>query len=63
MKRIMVDQEKCLGCQTCVMLAPKTFSIGKRGKAQVVSQLKVDSKEVKGAITNCPVGAISLQQI
>lgn len=62
MKKIVVDQKKCIGCGTCALLAPKTFKLDKNGKVEVISQTASPKKKVNEAIANCPVEAISSQE-
>lgn len=62
MKKIVIDQKKCIGCGTCALLAPKTFKIDKNGKAEVISQTASPGKKVNEAIASCPVEAISYQE-
>ena len=62
MKKIMIDQKKCIGCGLCTAIAPKTFKLGKNGKAEITSQ-KVDSEKIiKDAIEACPVKAIGFEK-
>jgi len=61
MKKIVVDINKCIGCGTCVFIAPDAFKLGKDGKSEVVKNAKAESEEVKEAIEGCPVNAISLK--
>jgi|GEM_PF-81409 len=57
--KVQVDKTKCIGCGTCVALAPKTFKLGDDGKSEVFAQ-DVDSEEtLEQAIQSCPVQAIS----
>lgn len=62
MKIPVVNQKKCIGCGTCVALAPKTFVMGKNGKAQVVGNPKDTPKTIREAVLNCPVQAISMPE-
>jgi ferredoxin len=59
MKKIVIDQKKCIGCGTCNILAAKTFKIGKKGKAEVINQKGDSETNIKEAISSCPVQAIS----
>lgn len=61
MKKLNVDKSKCIGCGTCVFIAPKVFKLGKDGKSEVLKNADIESKEVKEAIDSCPVSAISLK--
>jgi ferredoxin len=33
--KIKIDKDKCLGCGTCVAMAPEVFEIGEDGKSKV----------------------------
>jgi len=63
MKKLVVDQEKCIGCGTCVALCPEVFELGEEGKARVKLQAPSSKLQVKieEAIESCPVGAITWQ--
>lgn len=56
---ISVDQNKCIGCQTCAMMCPDTFAIQDSGLAHAISQEITDCS--KNARESCPVGAISIE--
>jgi len=59
MARPVVDQEKCIGCGTCVALCPEVFDLNKEGKSYVKNpEGKCNLKEVVEA---CPAGAISIE--
>jgi ferredoxin len=61
-KLLTMDQKKCIGCMACVSLAPKIFRINKKGKSEVVKQPLKTNGEIRRAISNCPVAAISYQE-
>lgn len=54
-----VDQETCIGCGTCVVIAPKTFKLGENGKAEVVLPPGDNEETIKEAVSSCAVSAIS----
>lgn len=56
----VVDKEKCIGCGTCTVLAPKTFRLGKDGKAEVINPPGDEEEKIKEAIDGCPVEAIKV---
>ena len=61
MVKIIVDQEKCIGCGACVAICPSQFEL-KDGKAQVK---KSDVKKItceEEAVESCPVVAISVKK-
>lgn len=55
MMKIVVDQDKCIGCGACVATCPGAFEM-KDGKAHV----KGEADCAKAAGAGCPVGAISV---
>lgn len=62
MKKIVVNQKKCIGCGTCAILVPRTFKIGKDGKSEVVNQDGNSKEDILNAIDSCPVSAISFKK-
>jgi len=62
MPKIIVDQEKCIGCGTCVALAPKTFGFNKDGKSEVINQDGDSIEEIKQTVASCPVAAIVINE-
>jgi len=54
---IKVNQDKCIGCQTCVCLCPQSYKLNGDYKAEFFGDLTDDAKNVIGA---CPVNAIEL---
>ena len=61
MKKIIIDKNKCIGCNTCVALCPEAFELAGDGKAKMkegVDTKKLE-KEIKEAIDACPVQAIT----
>ena len=59
MVKIIIDQNKCLGCGNCVFLDPDTFELDpESGKVRVKKQSKNSSEKTKQAIASCPVQAI-----
>jgi ferredoxin len=58
MKKILIDKNKCIGCGLCSAFDPKTFKLGKNGKAEIVNQKRDSDGKIKEAIGSCPTGAI-----
>jgi len=58
-KKLQVDKDKCIGCGTCVALAPKTFKIGQDSKSIVIDPPGDDEATIKTTIDSCPVEAIA----
>jgi ferredoxin len=60
-QKVVVDQNKCIGCNTCPLLDPETFELDTTSyKAKVKKQPATITDAVKTAIDSCPVGAISI---
>lgn len=57
MASVVVDENKCIGCQACVVTCPKSFGF-KDGKAFG----KEFSECAKAAEAGCPVDAISVEE-
>ncbi|HBP50925.1 MAG: 4Fe-4S ferredoxin iron-sulfur binding domain protein [Candidatus Shapirobacteria bacterium GW2011_GWE1_38_10] len=59
--KVVVDQEKCIGCNTCPLIDPETFEMDATTyKAKVKAQPETITENVKTAISSCPVTAISI---
>lgn len=54
-----VDPELCIGCGTCVVIAPKSFKLDKEGKAEVIVPLGDDEATLEDAANSCAVSAIT----
>ena len=61
-KKVTIDEEKCIGCNTCPMVAPDFFELDNTNfKAKVKKQPEnPDDPLIAQVISSCPVGAISL---
>lgn len=60
-KKIVVDQNKCIGCNTCVLMSPEIFELDSNTyKAFVKKQPETITQEIETTVSSCPVGAISI---
>lgn len=57
---IKIDQQACIGCGTCVALAPKTFELDKNLKAKVKVEPHDPIPEIISAAQSCAVEAITV---
>ncbi|MFA6533589.1 MAG: ferredoxin [Patescibacteria group bacterium] len=57
---LRVDEEKCIGCGTCVAICPEVFELNAEGKAVVKPgvDLAAFADKIKEAIESCPTQAI-----
>jgi len=59
MATLVVDDELCIGCGTCVEICPDVFELGENEKAYVKNQEGCKECNCEEAINSCPVSAIS----
>lgn len=60
-KKVILDQNKCIGCNTCPLLNPDVFEMDTTiYKAKVKAQPAEIDLATQTAIDSCPVGAISI---
>ena len=62
-KTVVVDQDKCIGCNTCPLIDPDTFELDTTDfKAKVKKQPEAINDKIDMAVSSCPVGAISISE-
>lgn len=61
---VKINRERCIGCGSCVALAPGAFVIDlEEGKVEVKEGWeKVSSEDLRRARDSCPVQAIALEE-
>lgn len=62
MKKINVDQVKCIGCGACVGIDPEHFDFDDSGLSSVINQDNNESEELEQAVEGCPTGAITVEE-
>jgi ferredoxin len=61
-KKVVIDHDECIGCETCVELCPEVFALDADGeKAEVIKEDAVDLDCVQESIDSCPVECISIE--
>jgi len=61
-KKIIIDQEECIGCEACTEICPDVFTFDEdQGKAAVKDDADPSEVCVDEAIASCPAGCISKQ--
>ena len=61
MKKPVVDQELCIGCEICADLCPEVFAI-EDDKSHVIGPDKCETCNCQEAADTCPVGAIEIEE-
>jgi len=62
-KKVIINQETCIGCNTCPLIDPDTFELDSTSyKAFVKKQPEVITDKITSAISSCPVNAISIKE-
>ncbi len=59
-RRLLLDEECCLGCETCVELCPQVFAMdAEKEKAYVRSEAAGEEDCIEEAMASCPAECIS----
>ena len=59
-RTLTVNQEECIGCETCTELCPAVFAMGQdTGKSKVLDPDGAPKNDIQEAIDSCPVEAIA----
>jgi len=57
--KVIIDKSKCIGCGTCVAIAPQSLKMD--GAVVVVIEPMGDSEDkVKEAVESCPIDALTI---
>ncbi len=59
--KITINQETCIGCGTCLALAPGSFKWNEQNKAESIEPPADDEKTVRETAAACPVQAITVE--
>lgn len=60
MKQVEIDEEVCIGCETCVELCPDIFAFhNESSKAYVIMPEGGDQECIEEAMASCPVSCIT----
>jgi len=62
MKKIIIDENKCIGCNTCPLISPEVFALDPQTyKAIIIKQPETIDEKTNSAISSCPVEAITVK--
>ncbi len=57
-KRIVIDEQECDGCETCVELCPEVFEFDEDAEVAKVIDPEADAACIEEAIDSCPAECI-----
>jgi len=61
-KQVQIDEEECIGCETCVELCSDVFAFNEdEGKAYVIKEEGGDEDCIEEAIGSCPAECITYE--
>ena len=60
MTKVEVNKDLCIGCGSCVALAPDSFEFGDDGLAQ--AKTEEITEDVRDAAEGCPTDAIKINE-
>ena len=60
--KIKIDRDKCIGCGSCMAMAPGTFEMDDENKAIVKADITDDVETSKMGADSCPTGAIIIEE-
>lgn len=61
-KKVVIDEEECMGCEACVEIAPDIFEFNEDDeKAFVIKAEGGDPEAIQEAIDACPASCITLE--
>ncbi len=61
--KVIIEEEKCIGCGTCPAVAPGTFKMNdETNKAEVIEPTEDGEDTIKMAVESCPTVAIKVEE-
>ena len=60
---LVIDQDKCIGCELCCEICPEVFKMSDIGSIDVIVQTVEPERDadIEEAIVSCPVEAIEIK--
>lgn len=62
-KKVVLDQEECIGCESCVEICPEVFAFdADTEKAYVIKPEGGPEDDIQEAMDSCPVECITWEE-
>jgi len=62
-KKVHIDEEECIGCESCVEICPEVFTFNDdTTKAEVIDENFGEKSCVEEAVASCPVECIYVDE-
>jgi ferredoxin len=62
-KKVQIDEDECIGCESCVEICPEVFGFNDdTTKAYVLDEDKGDVECVEEAVASCPTDCIEVDE-
>ena len=59
MKKVSLNEDRCIGCGACMSVAPDNFTFNDEGRAEIISN-EITNQAIE-ASEMCPVSAITIE--
>lgn len=62
--KVAVNKDKCIGCGTCISIAPEVFEMAEDGKSKVKegADFEKNKEAIHQAKDSCPTQAIEVEE-
>ncbi|OBQ54837.1 ferredoxin [Halodesulfovibrio spirochaetisodalis] len=60
-KKIRIDEDECIGCESCVEICPQAFQMNADGDKAIVVNEDLEDDCVDESIDTCPVNCIAYE--
>ncbi len=61
-KKIVINEELCVGCGACASLCPEVFELQDDGKVKVINENGCKGCDCDLVVSSCPVGVIKIEE-
>ena len=62
-KKVSIDEDECIGCESCVEICPDVFSFNDdTDKAEVIDENMAEEDCVDEAVASCPAECIFVDE-